>query len=102
MKTLAATLTSQSHTLASLAKLLGTTPKSEVDTFDGPLTPELVRYGMNDVQVTWECFDKLKAQYERFKLGADLTSLYSEASLGTALASVSPSVNSISRPSSRK
>ena len=84
VKTLAATLTSQSHTLASLAKLLGTTPKSEVDTFDGPLTPELVRYGMNDVQVTWECFDKLKAQYERFKLGADLTSLYSEASLGKA------------------
>lgn len=84
VKTLAASLTSQSHSLASLAKLLGTTPKSSVDTFDGPLTPEMVRYGMNDVQVTWECFAELAKRYDAYGLQAGLHDLYSEASLGKA------------------
>ncbi len=84
VKTLAAALTSQSHSLASLASALGTTPKSTAETYDGPLSPEFVRYGMNDVQVTWECFAKLAERYDAYGLKAGLHDLYSEASLGKA------------------
>jgi hypothetical protein len=87
VKTLAATLTSGSHSLDSLSKLLGTTPKSSVDTYDGPLTPEFVRYGMNDVQVTWECFAELASRYEAHGLKTGMHELYSEASLGKAFLS---------------
>jgi hypothetical protein len=84
VKTLAAALTSQSHSLESLTKLLGVTPKMPLDSYDGPLTPEMVRYGLNDVQATWECFDALAARYHAYDLQADLSDLYSEASLGKA------------------
>jgi hypothetical protein len=84
VKTLAAALTSQSHSLASLAKQLGTKPKSSVGSFEGALTPELVRYGMNDVQITWECFEKLSEKYEAYGLKTGPHELYSEASLGKA------------------
>ena len=85
VKTLAAALTSRSHSLQSLTGLLGTTPKSPLDSYDGPLTPEMVRYCLNDVQATWECFAKLAERYEVYGLGeTGLHELYSEASLGKA------------------
>ena len=87
VKTLAGALMSQSVTLGSLAKLLGTTPKTEVETYAGPLTPEIVRYGMNDVHATWECFAKLVERYEGYALEVAVEGLYSEASLGKAFLS---------------
>ncbi len=87
VKTLAATLTSQSHSLKSLAKLLGTIPKGEIDSLDGPLTPDIVRYGVRDVQVTWECFAELARRYDKYQLKTGMHQLYSEASLGKALLS---------------
>ena len=87
VKTMAGALTSGSHTLDRLAKLLGTTPKSALDSFHGPITPQMVRYGMNDVQATWECFDTLAKRYQGFGLEVALEGLYSEASLGKAFLS---------------
>jgi hypothetical protein len=85
VKTLAASLLGQSFTLASLSALLKTTPKSPLDTYEGPLTPEMVAYGLNDVQVTWECFDVLAKRYQALGLSqTGLSDLYSEASLGKA------------------
>lgn len=85
VKTLAASLTGQSHSLQSLTELLKTTPKSPLDSYEGPLTPEMVAYCMNDVQATWECFDKLAKRYNTFGLSqTGLHELYSEASLGKA------------------
>ena len=84
VKTLAAALTGQSHSLKSLAKLLKTRRKSKFDAFDGPVTPMMVLYGMRDVQVTWECFAKLAERYQAYNLKAGMHELYSEASLGKA------------------
>ncbi|HEV8408015.1 MAG TPA: hypothetical protein VGQ34_08775, partial [Sphingomicrobium sp.] len=85
VKTLAAALTGQSHSLESLTKLLKTTPKSPLDTYEGLLTPEMIAYCMNDVQATWECFDRLSERYATFGLSrTGLHELYSEASLGKA------------------
>jgi hypothetical protein len=85
VKTLAAALTSASHSLASLSKLLGVTPKSPLDDYSGPLTHEKIHYGMNDVQATWDCYAKLAEKFAAYQLAdADVRDLYSEASLGKA------------------
>jgi enoyl-[acyl-carrier-protein] reductase (NADH) len=86
VKTLAAALTNSSHSLASLSELLNVrTKKIDSEEHGGPLTPEYVRYGLRDVQTTWECFDALAQRFASF--GLDQTGaydLYSEASLGKA------------------
>jgi hypothetical protein len=85
VKTLAASLLGQSHSVASLSALLKTTPKSPLDSYEGRLTREMVAYCLNDVQVTWECFDVLAKRYEALGLSqTGLNALYSEASLGKA------------------
>ena len=85
VKTLAAALTGQSHSLESLTGLLKVRPKSPLDSYDGPITPEMVTYCLNDVQATWECFDVLAARYAGLGLSrTGLHDLYSEASLGKA------------------
>ena len=86
VKTLAAALTSKSHSLASLSELLKVpTPKAESDEHGGALTPDYVRYGLRDVQTTWECFDVLAQRFASFGLrDTGLYDLYSEASLGKA------------------
>ena len=86
VKTLAAALTSKSHSLASLSDLLKVpTPKEESDEHGGALTPDYVRYGLRDVQTTWECFDVLARRFASFGLHeTGLYELYSEASLGKA------------------
>ena len=86
VKTLAAALTSKSHSLASLSELLKVpTPKKESDEHGGALTPDYIRYGLRDAQTTWECFDALAQRFATFGLNdTGLYDLYSEASLGKA------------------
>ena len=49
------------------------------------MTPDYVRYGLRDVQTTWECFDVLARRFASFGLrDTGLYDLYSEASLGKA------------------
>lgn len=86
VKTLAAALTSQSHSLKSLSKILGLTePKSESDEHGKPLTPDYVHYAIHDAQVTWECFEILAQKYAAYNLTeTGLHQLFSEASLGKA------------------
>lgn len=86
VKTLAATLTSNSHSLESLTTLLGVpTEKRASEDHDQPLTPEYIRYALGDVQATWECFKVLADRVAGFNLPeTGLYDLYSEASLGKA------------------
>jgi len=86
IKTLAAALTSQSHSLESLAKTLGVaTQKHGTNEHGRALTESYIDYAVQDTQATWECFVKLKNMYELH--GLDLTAphqIHSEASLGKA------------------
>jgi hypothetical protein len=86
VKTVAAALTSQAHSLESLSVLLKVpTPKELSEEHGGPLTKEYIRYGLRDVQTTWECFDVLAQRFATFQLeDTSLYDLYSEASLGKA------------------
>lgn len=86
VKTLGAALLSQSHSLASLARFLGTShQKLDADAHGRGLTEGYLDYAVNDVQTTWECFEALSRRYEQH--GLNLTpvhSIYSEASIGKA------------------
>jgi hypothetical protein len=86
VKTLAAALTSKSHSLASLSAILAVEhPKIDSDEHGGPLSRDYVRYALRDVQTTWECFDALARRFKTFGLSeTGLYDLYSEASLGKA------------------
>lgn len=44
----------------------------------------MVDYCMNDVTVTWECFDILKGRYDSYHLDVPLHRIFSEASVGKA------------------
>jgi hypothetical protein len=86
VKTLAAALTSGSHSLESLSELLQIPTKKEPsEEHGGPLTEDYIRYGLRDVQTTWECFDALAKRFATLGLeDTGLYDLYSEASLGKA------------------
>lgn len=85
LKTVAAALFSRSFDLASLADFLKTrTRKLRVDEH-GKLTPAYVDYALQDVRVTWECFEALVTKYELHQLSqTHLGKVLSEASLGKA------------------
>jgi len=85
VKTLAAALTSRSHSLKSLTASLGTkTKKDESDEHGGPLTFAYLDYARSDVQATWECFTALRAKFRSYCLGTAHWEILSEASLGKA------------------
>lgn len=85
-KTLAAALTSQSHSLSSLAKALGVdSQKQHTEDHGCDLTPDYITYAIQDTQTTWECYERLQSLYELH--GLELTAshnIHSEASLGKA------------------
>lgn len=86
IKTLAAALTSKSHSLSSLAAYLGVAAqKYETEEHGRALTPAYIAYAVQDTQTTWECYCALKALYAAH--GLKLTAahnIHSEASLGKA------------------
>ncbi|MGH1573240.1 hypothetical protein ACRAWG_24445 [Methylobacterium sp. P31] len=86
LATLGAALTGQGHSLASLARLLGTAhQKTEGATTADRSTRRLVTYALNDVQVTRECWEKLLERYAAHaETGKPPHAIYSEASLGKA------------------
>lgn len=86
IKTLAAALTSTSHSLASLAQYLNVdAQKHHTESHGMTLTPEYIAYAVQDTQTTWECFDKLNDLYLLHDLhDTGAHKILSEASLGKA------------------
>ncbi len=86
VRTLAGALLGGSWTLKALADHLRTAHrKQDADEHGGMLTDEYLDYATNDVQVTWECFERLRDRYDGYGLTrTPLTRIYSEASLGKA------------------
>jgi hypothetical protein len=66
IKALSAALLARSFSLASLSNFLKVPyPKLDFDDFDGPITEEMVRYAVRDVQTTWEYYVESIQHYER-------------------------------------
>jgi hypothetical protein len=86
LKTLAAALTSKSHSLGSLAKALDVTAqKHETHEHGQILSDDYIAYAVQDTQTTWECFVKLSEMYEIHALNqTPAHKIHSEASLGKA------------------
>src|SRR5271165_329273 len=86
LKTIAAALLSRSFNLASLADFLKTpTRKAESGGHGKQLTAKYVAYLLQDVQVTWECYQSLRDRYALHALDeTPLGKILSEASLGKA------------------
>lgn len=84
LKTLAGALFARSFSLAGLSSFLSVeNPKLDFEDFDGPVTDEMARYAVRDVQATWECYAELIARLERLSLPELLPEkVYSEASIG--------------------
>lgn len=84
--TLGAALTGENLKLGTLADKLGVTAKTSPDEFGGPITVNFLEYAVNDVQVTWECYEKLAQRYASFGLSqTPVHRVYSEASIGKGL-----------------
>jgi hypothetical protein len=79
-------VTSRSDTLASLAEFLNVrSRKMASDEHGGPLTPVYIAYGVNDTQVTWECYAELLQRYHKHNLEqTPAYRIYSEAGIGKA------------------
>ena len=86
LKTVAAALHSRSFSLATLADFLKTpTRKAESGGHGEQLTSEYVSYLLQDVQVSWECYQSLRDRYALHALEeTPLGKVLSEASLGKA------------------
>jgi hypothetical protein len=86
LKTIAAALLSRSFSLASLADFLKTeTRKTESGGHGKQLTERYLRYAIQDVQATWECYQVLRDRYALHALEeTPMGKILSEASLGKA------------------
>ncbi|MFC7291192.1 DNA polymerase [Hirschia litorea] len=85
IRTIAMALTSRKHSLKGLAQFLKVeTQKQETEEHGGPITEAYLDYARADVQATWECYVKLKAQYDSHGLETPQHRILSEASIGKA------------------
>ena len=86
LKTIAAALLSRSFNLASLADFLKTpTRKAESGGHGKQLNERYLRYAVQDVQATWECYQALRDRYALHSLEeTPMGKILSEASLGKA------------------
>ena len=86
VRTLASALLAEGFDLARLSNVLGVSNvKHASDEHGGPLTPEYISYGVNDVQATWECYEALQQKLASHRLATtEARKLYSPASLGKA------------------
>jgi hypothetical protein len=84
VKTIAGALFARPFSLASLSAFLKVeNPKLEFDEFDGPITEEMIRYAVGDVQATWECREELLKRFDILELGElQPERVFSEASIG--------------------
>jgi hypothetical protein len=84
LRTLAGALFARSFSLASLSEFLEVpNPKLEFDDFAGPITKEMIRYAVRDVQTTWECYVELRERFGRLELASlSPEKAFSEASIG--------------------
>ncbi len=86
VKTLAGALFARSFSLASLCRFLNVEhPKLDFEDFAVPISDDMIRYAVADVQATWECYRAAMARFDQLGLReAKPEKIYSEASIGKA------------------
>lgn len=86
VKTLAGALFARNFSLASLCVFLKVEhPKLDFEDFAAPVSDDMIRYAVADVQATWECYRIALARFDQLRLtNARPEKIYSEASIGKA------------------
>ncbi|MBS0618474.1 MAG: hypothetical protein JSR44_09810, partial [Spirochaetes bacterium] len=84
VKTIAGALFARGFSLGRLSAFLKVeNPKLDFEGFDGPVSDDMARYAVRDVQATWECYRDLVARIARRGLSRTIPEkIYSEASIG--------------------
>ncbi len=84
LKTLSAALTGAGHSLKSAGEALGCLRKKTEADYRGKVAADYLGYGLNDVDLTAELYEKCLARYREFNLPEHLSRAFSSASLGKA------------------
>ena len=84
LKTLTAALTGAGHSLKSAGEAFGCLLKKNEADYGGPVTEQFLDYGLNDVSLTAELYEKALARYHEFNLPEHPSRVFSSASLGKA------------------
>jgi hypothetical protein len=84
LKTFAHALTDKAHSLKSLAEALGTPHQKTDADYSGALTPQYIEYNRQDLRVSQECLEGLRAEFERHPVEVEPWHLRSPASLAKA------------------
>lgn len=86
VKTLAGALFARNFSLSSLCAFLKVEhPKLDYDDFAAPISPDMIRYAVADVQATWECYQAVMCRFGLLGLhDTKPEKIYSEASIGKA------------------
>ncbi|MBI4177123.1 MAG: hypothetical protein HY516_02045 [Candidatus Aenigmarchaeota archaeon] len=83
LKTLSFALTNDKLTLKSACERFNTEHR-KTETEYNNITEKHLQYNLNDVQITYELYEKLKGEYAGYGLDLPLTKVFSPASLGKA------------------
>lgn len=84
LRTLSNAIFARGFSLSLLSRFLEVAhPKLGFEDFAGPVTEDMVRYAVRDVQATWECYAELIARFGKLNLTRTIPEkVYSEASIG--------------------
>jgi len=85
LKTLAVTLTDEKHiTLEKACEIFNKRYKKIKVIEHGKITKNYIEYNINDTLATYELYENLKKELERYEIKIPITEVYSSASLGKA------------------
>ena len=84
LKTFAHALTDTAHSLKSLGEALGTPHRKTDADYSGLLTSQYIEYNRQDLRVSQECLEALRAEFERHPVKVEPWHLRSPASLAKA------------------
>lgn len=84
LRTLAFALTNEKHSLESACELFNAEKKKVHAEEHGKITPEYIKYNINDVEATYGLYLKLMEEYKKYGLDIPPTKIYSPASIGKA------------------
>jgi len=85
LRTFVRALTGEKHSLRSAGEAFTCVRKKTEADYGGPVTPRFLDYGLNDVELTWELYQKCRERYATFGLKVHPSRLYSSATLAKSL-----------------
>jgi hypothetical protein len=85
LRTFVRALTGEKHSLKSAGDAFACVRKKTEADYGGPVTPRFLDYGLNDVELTWELYQKCRGRYATFGLKVHPSRLYSSATLAKSL-----------------